>query len=310
MNTIENEVAQMEQKEKARPVLKLETERCIGIVIGSIVYAIGFNMFLTPEGLYAGGFMGLAQLIDVFLRHFLKLNLGSIELPGVIYYLLNIPWLFVAFRTMRRRFVAKTLFAVTCFSGLLTLIPCVKGPILEESIANALVAGLLCGVGIGIVLRMGASDGGMDLLGMVIVQKKGHPSVGKINLVGNCVLYAICLFVYDVPTVIYSLVYMAVLSFSIDKIHVQNINVRVHIVTQMEDFQRLELEIMGQIGRGVTRWRGTGAYSGNDEAILMVVVSKYEVRKLRAIVQEVDPKAFVLIDEGVGVVGNFLKKLT
>ena len=310
MNSVETEVAKMTRNEQSRPFLKLEAHRCVGIVVGSIVYALGFNMFLSPLNLCAGGFMGLSQIVGILLRDGLKVNFGSIELPGIIYYVLNIPWLFVAYRTMRRRFVFKTIFAVSCFSALLTLVPVAKGLILEERIANALVAGLVCGVGIGIVLRMGASDGGMDLLGMVVIQKKGHSSVGKINLIGNIILYTVCLVIYDLPTVIYSLVYVAVLSFTIDKVHVQNINVRVHIVTQMEDSSGLELEIMGQLGRGVTKWKATGAYSGKDETVLMVVVSKYEIRRLRSIVHEVDPKAFVLIDEGVGVVGNFLKKLT
>ncbi len=310
MDSVETEVAEMTRNEQTRPFLKLETQRCVGIVVGSIIYALGFNMFLSPLNLCAGGFMGLSQIIDILLRNGLKLNLGSIELPGVIYYVLNIPWLFVAYKTMRRRFVFKTIFAVTCFSTLLTVVPIAEGLILEERIANALVAGLICGVGIGIVLRMGASDGGMDLLGMIVIQKKGHSSVGRINLIGNVILYAICLVVYDLPTVIYSLVYVAVLSFTIDKVHVQNINVRVHIVTQKEDSSALELEIMGQLGRGVTKWKAIGAYSGKEKNVLMVVVSKYEIRRLRSIIHEVDPKAFVLIDEGVGVVGNFLKKLT
>ena len=254
--------------------------------------------------------MGLSQIVDIFLRNVLKLDLGSVEFPGIIYYVINIPWLVVAYKTMRRRFVFKTIFAVTCFSVLLTFVPIAEDLILEEKIANTLVAGLTCGVGIGIVLRMGASDGGMDLLGMIVIQKKGHSSVGRINLIGNMVLYAICLMIYDLPTVIYSLVFVAVLSFTIDKVHIQNINARVHIVTQKEDSSTLELEIMGQLGRGVTKWKATGAYSGKEETVLMVVVSKYEIRRLRSIINEIDPRAFVLIDEGVGVVGNFLKKLT
>lgn len=307
---LEKEVESIERVEGSKQSAVFEAWRVIGIIIGSVVYAVGFNMFLAPLNLCAGGFMGLAQLIDIFIRDGLNLHLGSIELPGILYYLLNIPWMVVAYRSMRKRFVFKTVFAITSFSSLLTLLPIMSKPILEDTIANALVAGLMCGTGIGIVLRMGASDGGVDLLGMIIIQKKGRFSIGKINLLGNIILYLICLFVYDLPSVIYSLVYVVVSSFTIDKVHVQNINVLVHIVTQMNDPQKLEIEIMGQLERGITRWQGIGAYTGAKETILMIVVNKYEIRRLRAIVQEIDPKAFVLIEEGVDVVGNFLKKLT
>ena len=310
MNFVESEVARKTKNEQSRPVWGREVRRCFGIVIGSVIYAYGFNLFLSPLNLCAGGFMGVSQMFDIFLRKCLKLECGSLELPGLIYYVLNIPWLFVAYKTMRPRFVFKTIFAVTCFSFLLTIVPTAKNLILEEKIANTLVAGLMCGVGIGLVLRMGASDGGMDLLGMIIIQKQGHSSVGRINLICNVILYLVCLIVYDFSSVIYSLVFVAVLSFTIDKVHVQNINSRVHIVTQKEDSSELELEIMGQLGRGITKWKASGSYSGKDETILMVVVSKYEIRKLRSIIHEIDPNAFVLIDEGVDVVGNFLKKLT
>ncbi|MGI6401094.1 MAG: YitT family protein [Thermoguttaceae bacterium] len=310
MSQTEKEVTPLELPEYPQSEWARETKRWIGVIIGALTYSIGFNIFLVPVGLYASGFMGFSQLTELFLTKGLNLDFGSLKLPGIIYYIYNLPLLYTAVKTMRRRFFIKTIFTVTCITVFLTLIPVAKEPILEETIANTLVAGLMCGAGIGISLRMGASDGGTELLGMIIIQHKGNSSVGQINLIFNTVLYSICLLIYNVPIVIYSLVFTAVLSFVIDKVHIQNINVRVLIVTQMENPRSLELEIMGQIGRGITRWKGNGAYTGKEETILMVVVNKYEVRKIRALVRDTDPRAFVLFDEGVGVSGNFLRKLT
>ncbi len=309
MSAITEQVQAMEDK-SSQFSWKLEAQRYVGIVVAAVIYAIGFNFFLAPLHLYAGGFMGFAQVIAEQLKRLTGFHFWDLELPGIIYYLMNIPWMIIAYRMMRRRFIFKTFLAISCISVLMTLIPVFTKPILEETIANALFAGLMCGVGLGIILRMGACDGGMNIIGMVVLQK-GYPiSVGQINILANILLFSYCLFVYDVSIVIYSLVFTTIQSLMIDKVHAQNINVRVLIVTNSKDCATLELEIMGQLGRGITKWHGIGAYSGQEKTILMVVASKYEVPKIRAIIHEIDTKAFVTIDEGVSVVGNFLKKLT
>ena len=193
---------------------------------------------------------------------------------------------------------------------ILTLIPIPDAPMLEEKLANCLVAGIMGGVGVGLILRMGACDGGMDLVGMILIQRKGHFSVGRINIAANLVLYGVCLILFDVPVVIYSLIYSVISSLMCDRVHIQNINVQALIVTKMEVVEPLEIELMGRMHRGITRWGGYGGYTGHEETILMVVISKYEIAQLKSIVRRIDPKAFILIDEGVQIEGNFLKKLT
>lgn len=309
MSAITDQVQAMETQ-AAQFRWKLEAQRYVGILMAAVIYAIGFNFFLAPLHLYAGGFMGFAQLIAEQLKRITGFHFWDLELPGIIYYLMNVPWLIMGYRMMRRRFIFKTFLAITLISLLMTLVPVMEKPILDEKIANALFGGLMCGVGLGLILRMGACDGGMNIIGMIVLQK-GYPiSVGQINILANVLLFSYCLFVYDVSIVIYSLVFTTIQSLMIDKVHAQNINVRVIIVTSSKDCATLELEIMGQLGRGITKWPGVGAYSGQEKTVLMVIASKYEVPKIRAIIHEIDPNAFVTIDEGVSVVGNFLKKLT
>ena len=98
-------------------------------------------------------------------------------------------------------------------------------------------------------------------------------------------------------------------SFSADRIYTQNISSHILIITKLPDTTPLEVEIMGRLNRGVTKWKATGAYTGDDETILMVLTSKYEVNRLRNIVHRLDPHAFIVADEGVNVDGHFLKKL-
>ncbi len=310
MSRVKDEVRKREARVESASGIGQEALRVPGILIASVIYSIGINMFLRPLHLYSGGFMGFAQLLTTLLRDFFGVNTGKLDLSGIFYYLFNLPAIVIAFRTMRKRFVVKSVLTVTCITALLTIVPIPAKPILEERIANCLVAGIMAGAGVGLSLLMGASDGGMDLIGMILVQKNGHFSVGKVNIAANCVLYGICLLLFDIPTVIYSLIYSVISSMMCDRVHIQNINSQVLIVTKLRDTEPMEIEIMGEMNRGLTRWEGKGSFTGEQETILMAVVNKQELHQLLVIVRSHDPAAFVMVDEGVGVEGHFLRKIT
>lgn len=310
MASIIQAVNELERKNQEDLGLRQEGFRALGILLGTLIYASGVNLFLRPLHLYSGGFMGFSQLISTLLQDYIGLSFGGVDVTGIIYYVLNLPGLVLAFRSMRRRFVVKSVLTVTCITLVLTLVPIPGTPILEEVVANCLVAGIMAGIGVGLILRMGSCDGGMDLIGMILIQTKGKFSVGKVNIAANCILYGICLLLFDIPTVIYSLIYSVICSLTCDRVHTQNINARVMIVTKVRDIEPLEIEIMGKMNRGLTCWKAFGGYTGEQETILMAVISKYEISQLVAIVHRFDPKAFISVDEDVGVNGNFLKKLT
>ena len=310
MNSVRDEVTLREQtEEKSKTVWEEERFRVPGIVLGAVIYAVGINVFLRPLHLYSGGLMGFSQLFVTLLTRYTGVRTGSIDLAGIIYYLLNLPGIILAARYMKRRFVAKTIIAISVITVLLTIIPIPAAPVLEEKIANCLIAGIMAGVGIGLVLRTGASDGGVTLIGMIAIQNGARMSVGKINTGVNVVLYGICLLLFDIPTVIYSLIYSVINSVACDRVHTQNINVQVMMITKLEDTVPLEIEIMGAMHRGLTRMSATGRYTGENESVFIMIVNKYELHKLLSIIKEYDPAAFLVVDEGIRVEGHFLKKL-
>ncbi len=290
------------------PGIRHEALKVAMIAVGAFIYAFGINLFLEPLHLYAGGFVGFAQLFANLLGRTGMLP-ARIHFAGIIYYLLNIPGMVIACRRMRRRFVLKTLLSVTLMTLFLSLVPIPAAPVLDDRLANCIIAGLIGGTGIGLILRMGASDGGSDTIGMILLQTGSRLSVGRTALLVNIVLYAICLFLFDIPTVIYSLIYSVFSTTAADRIHTQNISSHILIITKLADTSPLEVEIMGRLGRGITKWKATGSYTGDDETILMVMTSKYEVNRLRSIVHRQDPQAFIVVDEGVNIDGHFLKKL-
>lgn len=283
-----------------------ETTRILGSIFGAFLYAAGINLFVVPADLYTGGVMGICQVIRTILVEYLSLPIGNIDIAGTIYYALNIPIFILAFTRMGKMFFTKTLITVTAISIFLSIIPAVQ--VVEDVMAACVVGGIVSGAGVGIILRMGASGGGMDVVGVLLTRWKRDFSVGKVNLAVNILLYASCLFLFDVEIVIYSLINAAVYSVAMDKVHIQNINVEVNVITKA-DTTALEKEVFEQLGRGITKWRSLGAYTYEQSHILYIMLSKYEVNRLKSMIHKYDPNAFIVVNEGVSVDGNFLKKI-
>ena len=289
-----------------KEILVYEGKRSLFCIFGAFLYAAGINLFVVPAGLYTGGVMGLCQVIRTILTPVVGLDFGSFDVAGLIYYLLNVPIFIIAFTRIGRKFFAKTLVTVTAMSAFMSFIPAVK--LVDDVMAACVVGGIVSGAGVGIVLRMSSSGGGMDVIGMLLTKWKKDFSVGKVNLLVNLVLYGSCLFLFDVPVVIYSVIYAAVYSVAMDKMHTQNINVEVTVITKADTVE-LEREVFGELGRGITKWVAQGAYTGEESHILYIMLSKYEVNRLKSMIHESDPQAFIVVNEGVNVDGNFLKKL-
>ena len=283
-----------------------EGKRTLGSILGAFLYAAGINFFVVPTNLYTGGVMGICQVIRTLLADYLHLNFQGYDIAGVIYYAINIPIFILAFTRMGRRFFFKTVAAVTAMTVFLSVLP--NPRIVEDAMAACVVGGIISGSGAGIMLRMGSSGGGMDVVGVLLTKWKKDFSVGTVTLLVNLALYCTCLFLFDVEIVIYSVIYAAVYSVAMDRLHTQNINVEANVITKA-DTPELEREVFEELGRGITKWTSVGAYTHEQSNILYITLSKYEVTRLKTIIHKHDPHAFIVINEGVSVDGNFLKKL-
>lgn len=289
-----------------KEVLVYEGKRSLISIFGAFLYAAGINLFVVPAGLYTGGLMGICQVIRTVLAEVFNLNFQNFDIAGIIYYIINVPIFIIAFTRMGRKFFGKTLITVTAITVFMSVIP--PAVIVEDAMAACVVGGIISGAGIGIVLRMGSSGGGMDVIGVLLTKWKKDFSVGKVNLLVNLVLYGSCLFLFDVEVVVYSIIYAAVYSIAMDKMHTQNINVEVNVITKA-DTTALEKEVFLELGRGITKWSALGAYTYDRSHVLYIMLSKYEVNRLKAIIHKYDPYAFIVVNEGVSVDGNYLKKL-
>ena len=291
-------------QKKLLPVSELL--HCLGILGGTLLYSLGMNLFVVPAGLYTGGIMGLSQL----LRTFLLRATGwapAIDIAGLINYAINLPMLVLAWRQLDHRVVLKTLLSVTGTTLFLSLVP--RTDILSgDQLARCLIGGMLCGCGIGLLLWMGGTSGGMDLLGMMLIKSGSHTSIGHVNLCWNLMLYTICACAFSLSTAIYSILFSFVSTTAMDKLHMQNINVEVTVVTKILS-PEMEHEILVDLHRGITRMDGIGEYTGDPVHVFYILVSKYEIGRLRAIIMKYDPHAFIVAKDGAVIYGNYKRKV-
>mgnify|MGYP000271899984 CR=1 FL=1 len=257
---------------------------------------------------HTGGLLGFCQLVRTLLQDFLGVSFGAYDIAGVLYFLLNIPLLMIGYRNLGRGLAVRTIICTVSYSVFYSIIPIPTQPIVDDYLTACLLGGILTGIGSGIVLTCGGSGGGLDVLGLIMSKRDSAFTVGKFALGFNALLYTAILILFDPEVAIYSVIYNFANSMILDRMHQQNVTVQALIFTR-EDESVLADFIIKQLGRSVTYWDGVGAYTKDDVRVLCVCLSKYEIEELLHMVHSVDPHAFLTVQEGVRVFGNFPRKL-
>ncbi len=274
-------------------------------IVYDLIYAVGMNMFIVPAGIYSGGLMGICQLVRTLLHDYAGLSF-PFDVAGLLYYAVNIPIFLFAWKKMKRKTLVKTIITVTFSTIFLAVIP-VRAILPDDRLASVIVGALVCGSACGLILRCGSSGGGLHIIGLLMAMGKRETGVGQVYLIVNVIQFSAYAALFGAPVVIYSLIATFLSSFAVDHFHFQNINVEVKIITKRKD--ELADAILRGLGRGVTEWASIGAYTDEPSDVLYVIISKYEVTRLKNIIRRCDPNAFVVFGDKVHVYGNFLKRL-
>ena len=282
--------------------------RLLGAVLGECLCAVAAIAFIVPHGLYTGGIMGVCQLIRSFLHTRFGLSFGGYDIAGILYLLANIPILLYAYRVLGLGLVLRTLLCTATYSLVYSLIPVPAEPLIEDTLTSCLIGGILGGTGSGIALTCGGTGGGLDVVGLCLGAQGKKMSVGKFSLSFNAALYFVCFLVYNAQVVVYSVIYNFLTAMVLDRVHRQNVNVQAMIFTR-KDVKEMTDFIIEKIGRSVTSWESTGAYSQMTVHVLCICLSKYEIDELRMAIRHMDPGAFMVVEEGVRVYGNYPKHL-
>lgn len=281
--------------------------RLLVAAVGVIIMAVGINIFTTPLHLYTAGLMGYAQLLRTVLDTFLGIRVTAIDLAGVFYYMISVPILLLTARTLGRAFAMKTILFTTLFSAATAFIPVPAEPLVEDPLTGVIVGAICLGLGDGLVLTCGCTVGGLDMLGLYFAKKRGM-AVGTFGTYANAALFIACFFLFDFSVVLYSVIYMVFSNVLVDRMHQQNINLQVFIFTKNQEGE-IQRRIMEETGRGVTCWKGEGAYTGEENHVLCTCINRYEREKIERIAKGVDPYAFIIAIPGVYINGNFIRKV-
>ena len=287
MNFIKNEV------------LSVKIKNLSIMLIGNLLMVLAINMFITPANLYTGGLTGIAQLIIEFLSAGLGIELSL----GTLVFVFNIPILYLAWRSIGKRFAVLSMVAVVIQSVMLEMVPI--GQFSEDILLNAVFGGVLVGAGIGMILKIGGSTGGMDII-FQYISMKYDGSFGKYSFSINAIIILIAGLTQSWETALYTIICIYITSVVVDRIHTIHQNLTLYIVTTKEE-EMIET-ILKHLYRGITVLEGRGAYTKNNKSVLMLVLSSYELYEVLAIIKSDDEHSFTNVVRSEMIQGNFVKK--
>lgn len=278
------------KKENGRQLLKILWNLVL-IFCGSLLCAAAVKGILIPKQFLAGGVTGLALLVHYLLP----------KLPvGMIYFLLNIPLFAIGWMFVGRRFFLYSMAGTVIFS-LVMFGPFPVFPI-QDMILNALTAGIVTGIGAGIILRSLGSAGGLDILS-VILFKKYSIRPGNTVLAFNAILLVSAIFHVSLEMVLYTLVHLYVSSHFVNFV-LTGLSQRKAVTIISDHWQEISDEIKNRLHRGVTVVKGEGGYTGREIQILYTVVTIIELSRFKEMIRKIDPQAFVVVTDTVEVMGR------
>lgn len=267
------------------------------ILLGSLIYAIAINAFIAPHKLLSGGVAGISLLLEYVS------NIPS----GLWVFVVNVPIFIVGYKLVNREFIVHSFIGMISMSTFLLLTKNVVNFIrVEDMFIAALFGGVLSGFGMGIIFKVGASQGGTDIIA-VIIRKKNGAKISTLYMILNAIIVGFGVFVTNITLAAYTLVSMYVKSQVIDGV-INSFNKKrvLMIITSKEE--EVSKAIMDKIGRGITYLYGEGAYTGAKRKVLYCIVVENQLNKARAIIEEIDNKAIISISEALDVQGKgFLK---
>ena len=254
------------------------------IVLGCIVGGAAYPLFLVPNGIAPGGLTGVATVLNYLFG----------APVGVTSLLMNVPLFLMGYKLMGGSFAFRSMIATVLFSLLIDLF---RFPALTDDVLLASVYGaILLGVGLGLILRGGATTGGSDMIAKLVHHRMSFVSVGMILLFVDCTVIALAAFTMSTRAALYSLICIFVSSKVIDLVLAGFGSAKMCFVVSAQSAE-IASRIMKELDRGVTLLPAVGGYTGKETKALISVVDQKEVLAVKRIVREADARAFMFITD-------------
>ncbi len=294
----ENEASPQEIKELIhREKLKKGKlfKRGFFVILGAILMATAIEIFLVPNNVMDGGIVG----ISIILSHLTGIKLG------LFLFFLNVPFFFMGYKQIGKTFAFTTLLGITVLSITTNFLHDVPA-FTEDLLLVTVFGGVILGAGVGLVIRYGGSLDGSEILA-ILINKKFPFSVGEIIMFFNVFIFGIGGFVFGWDRAMYSVLAYFIAFKTIDVV-IDGFDESKSAWIISDKYQQIGEAILARLGRGVTYLRGEGAYTGDDKKVIFCVVTRLEEAKLKAIVEDIDPGAFLAVADMNEVRGGRFKK--
>lgn len=269
--------------------------RIFFMIIGTILVSIGLEIFLVPNHIIDGGIVG----ISIILSHLSGFPIG------IFLIVLNLPFVLLGYKQIGKTFAISTTFSVILMSIGTTLLHPVQAITIDPLLA-AVFGGIILGIGVGLVIRSGGSLDGTEIIA-ILFTKKTPFSVGEIVMFFNFFILGSAGFVFGWDRAMYSLIAYFI-AFKMIDITIEGLDQSKSVWIISDEYVKIGDSITSRLGRGVTYLKGEGAFTGDEKKVIFSVITRLEEAKLKSIVDDLDPKAFLAIGNIHDVKGGRFKK--
>lgn len=264
------------------------------IVIGAALFALGFDLFLEPNGINAGGITGLSMVV---------VNLTNFGTIGILTAAINIPLFILAGMKIGRKFFVGSLVGMAASSVLIDFFGRLPQPA-TEPLMGALYGGALCGLGLGIVFSSGGSTGGSDIIVRFLKRKWLNTNIGTISMCFDFAVAALTGLVFrDITRTLYSGIAIFVAGRVVDAVVYRFDYSKVALIISKE-YEKIAAAVCNELGHGVTYLHGEGFYTKNDTKVVLTAIKRQQLAELKQMVVEIDPNAFIIVQEAHQVLGD------
>lgn len=269
--------------------------RTLFIFLGAALVSIGLEIFLVPNNIIDGGIVG----ISIILAHLTGFTLG------LFLFLLNLPFLIIGYKQIGKTFAISTLLGVTVMSIGTSLLHPVSS-VTEDPLLAAVFGGIILGIGVGLVIRYGGSLDGTEIV--AILFNKNLPfSVGETVMFFNIFILGSAGFVFGWDRAMYSLIAYFI-AFKMIDVTILGLDESRSVWIISDKDEEIGDALLRRLGRGVTYLSGEGAYTGERKKVVFCVISRLEEAKLKTIIEDIDPGAFLAVGTISNVKGGNFKK--
>ncbi len=263
------------------------------IFLGAVLYAFSVALILEPNRLAPGGASGLA----IVLSQFIPIGTGTIIL------LLNVPLILLGIKSFGIKFLYTTIFAIivnSVFVNIFALFP----PVLNDVFLASICGGVVNAVSLGIILRLGGTTGGTDIVAKLLRKKMPHLEIGTLFILVDMVIVVISAFVFgNVENAIYAGICVVITGQILDRILYGGQNARMLVIIS-DEAERIGCRLLDDLNTGVTYLNGRGGYTQKEKNVIICVVRKRSLPRTTKIVSEEDSRAFMIITSAENIVGE------